>query len=169
LSSVLAALLLQAPPAPFPAVIAPAAEGKLQCYRPDRAKKTCVSLTGYKAAGNGVFDNAAEVSVLGSFVMRSTTKVRVVGDRVCGPMSPADIANATILRDGEPESQAQQGQIKAVLLDTMGATLGKEVCTAYLPAGPDLLAAVYVAGARTESLDEKVIWVSPADGYRVAP
>ena len=32
---------------PLPDPIAPAATGKLQCYEPDRAHKTCNSLAGY--------------------------------------------------------------------------------------------------------------------------
>ena len=43
--------------------IAPAAQGQLQCYTPDVARRTCRSLAAYKSKANGAIDNTAIVLI----------------------------------------------------------------------------------------------------------
>jgi hypothetical protein len=51
----------------------------------------------------------------------------------------------------------------------MSPILGKEICTRYEADGSGLVAKVTIAGADSPAPDQPVKWVSPKDGYTVAP
>jgi len=156
--------------APLPPMLAPAAEGKLQCFMPNTARKTCLSMATYRSTPDGGIDNPVWSALPGTpFVMESVTKVRVFGDKLCGVTTADDIRRSKITRDGQPESAAQQNQVKALLIDAWAALLNKEVCTTVKPDGAGFVAAGYLDGARKDTMDQRFIWVSPNDRYSVAP
>jgi len=51
----------------------------------------------------------------------------------------------------------------------MKGFFGHEICSTYVPADGSLLAKVTVDGASQPTMDQRVIWVSPTDGYKVGP
>jgi hypothetical protein len=53
--------------------ITPAAQGQLQCYTPDVARRTCRSLAAYKSNANGAIDNIAIVLISQSPSISMTT------------------------------------------------------------------------------------------------
>jgi hypothetical protein len=156
---------------PLPAPIAEANAGKWQCYVPDIARKTCQSLGGYKAGKNGAIDNTAIVLIAPQPVitMETVSPVSVKAGRVCGPLRAQDIDAATVRRDGKTLEMQQSAGIKAQMKTALGDMLGREVCTAYLPQNGMLLARGSVDGVEKPELDQPVLWVSPADGFKVGP
>lgn len=144
--------------------------GKLQCYRPDTARKTCGALSGYDFKGATIV-NTADVllSPQPVVVMRTATPVVLKHDAVCGPLRKEDIDSATILINGAvlPEDKAVQArsQIAAAFVNQ----LGHEVCTTYIPDGDKLSARVTLDGVAKPEYTQTVIWVKPEDGYSVGP
>ncbi|HEX4097488.1 MAG TPA: hypothetical protein VHX64_12215 [Caulobacteraceae bacterium] len=80
-----AGLVLAAGPAwaaqPLPEPIAPASQGKSQCYEPDTAAKTCRSIAKYQRGPKGEILNPALVMISAQplIAFASTTKVEVKG------------------------------------------------------------------------------------------
>src|ERR1700742_3677529 len=68
--------------------------GKLQCYGPNIAKKTCAALSGY-TFGSTIM-NQAEVLISNDPVgtMKTNSPVTLRGDAICGVPAKADIDNA---------------------------------------------------------------------------
>ncbi len=52
---------------------------------------------------------------------------------------------------------------------SMQKFFGHEICTAYVADGDHLIAKASVDGAPQPAMDQKVIWVSPTDGFKVQP
>lgn len=151
--------------------IGPAAQGKVQCYKPNTERKTCASTGAYTRRADGGIDNTAVVLVAANplIVMEATSRVTMKGGAVCAPIVAADVDAARFTINGEPAPEDTAAKIKAALKGSMASLLGHEACTAFAPDGAVLRAEVSVDGKREPSMDQRVIWVSPQDGYSVGP
>ncbi|HVC59441.1 MAG TPA: hypothetical protein VND19_03620 [Acetobacteraceae bacterium] len=151
--------------------ITPAAQGQLQCYTPDVARKTCQSLAAYKGGANGAIDNIAIVliSQIPPVVMTTDSPVVIKANQVCGSIRPQDIDAASFTVGGGPADPAQTATLRQQMESAMKGLFGHEICTAYVSAHGSLLATVTVDGVSQPTMDQRVIWVSPTDGYTVSP
>jgi hypothetical protein len=151
--------------------ITPAAQGQLQCYTPDVARRTCRSLAAYKSKANGAIDNTAIVliSQSPSISMTTVSPVVIKANQVCGSIRSRDIDAARFTLDDRPADPAQTATLRQQMQSAMKGFFGHEICTTYVPADGSLLAKVTVDGASQPTMDQKVIWVSPTDGYKVSP
>ena len=152
--------------------LAPALAGQVECYVPNVQRRVCRSIGAYARQSNGVMHNTAIVLISASPLgtMETTGPVQVKGQRVCSTPSPRDVAVARFRIDGKPVEAGRAEALRQDVAGDMKAIFGHEVCTSYAP-GKDgaLVAQVSVDGKRAPKLDLPVLWVSPADGYRVAP
>jgi len=157
--------------APLAAPITPASQGQLQCYEPDTVRKTCQSLAGYKLGTGGVIENVAIVLVSQNPPISMTTNapVSIKATQVCGYIRPADIEAAAFAVSGHPATPSQTARLRQHMQLGMKGLFGHEICTAYVPGGDKLVAKETIDGTPQPSMDQKVIWVSPEDGYKVGP
>jgi hypothetical protein len=169
----LAAVVASALPAhgaSLPDPIAPAAQGQIQCYSPNTARKTCDSIAAYKAGANGAIDNIAVVLISKDplITMEAMSPVEIKADRVCGKIRKQDIDTAKFRVRGQLLDGTQAAPLREQMQRAYMNIFDHEICTAYLDQGGGvLLAKATMDGAPMP--DQKVIWVSPNDGYRVSP
>ncbi len=151
--------------------IAPAAEGKLQCYSPNLVARTCGGIGSFRFAPNGVIETQGEalVSQSPAIIMRSVYQVRIKGRLECTKVRPRDVASASFVVDGRLASPAETAALRSNIQAANSSVIGREACEGYLPDGQALTARMIVDGAPRPDLDRKMIWVSPADGFQVAP
>jgi len=166
----LALLFLAGPAEEFPDPIAPAAQGKLQCHVLDRARHTCQSLASYRPDGKGGFLNTADVLFAHNSpeVMRTVTPVMIRDHAICGRLSRESFEKAQFFVDGRLLDAEMTFELRAAVLEDSDAMLDHEICTRYTQSGDHLVAHATIDGKPDETTME-VIWVSPAEGYRVAP
>ncbi|ANP44682.1 hypothetical protein [Candidatus Viadribacter manganicus] len=152
-------------------VLAPARQGQLQCYEPNVASKTCQSLGGYTFAANGVIDNVAWVLIMPEpvVIMRISSPVVVRNNAICGPLSAADIARATFTIQGAPAGEADTRDIRAGLTEQLAPMLNQESCLTLTADGNGFRADTTIGGVPQPQQTQRVIWIGPNDGYRVAP
>lgn len=157
-------------PAAYPDPLGPAATGQAQCYVPDSTRKTCSSMAYYKARGDGTFDNTAVVLLSSSpvVVMQTITPATVADGAICGKIEADQIAAAALTVNGQSLSSADAAPMLAKISAAMKSIYGRQICTRYIPDGGQLIAKTTMDGA-PQSDGQKVIWVSPNDGYHVAP
>lgn len=149
--------------------LAPAAEGKVQCYSPNTAAKSCVSIGSYLVDAKGVIQNDAVVMVSSSpfVVMTTRSAVTIKGGGDCGVLRPEHITTATFAIEGRPADAEQTKRLRAAMVGTMKPMMGHEVCVYYRPQGEGVLATSTVDGKPRPQMDQRVLWVTPADGWRV--
>jgi hypothetical protein len=154
-----------------PSPIARAEKGDVQCYAPDKVRKTCESTASYKTMPDGKIQNVAIILVglKPVVVMQTVTLVSIKNGQICGPIKQADIDRATYTVDGAPATAKQIEVLHQQMTDSMATLLNADICTTYLPNGDGLTARETVDGVSQPKLDQHVIWVTPADGYKVAP
>ncbi len=152
-------------------VLAPARAGQLQCYEPNVAAKTCQSIGAYAFNANGVIDNTADVLIMPQpvVVMRVISPVTLRGGAICGPLTTTDIEGATFTIDGAAASPEDTQAIKTALTQQLAPMLNVETCISLTPVDGGFRADTAMAGTPRPDLAQRVIWVRPEDGYRVAP
>ena len=165
-----ALLALAAANPAYPDPLAPAASGQVQCYAPTD-HKTCASIAPYTANGDGSFANGATVllSKKPVVVMQTSTPVTIKAGAVCGSVTRDSIAKAALTVNGQAIPADRASPILQQISGSLRGVIDHEICTAYVPDGAGLVAKASMDGKAQPDQDQKVIWVSPSDGYTVAP
>jgi len=151
-------------------VLAPARAGKLQCYQPNVAARTCQSLASYTRNPDGSYRNGATVliSPTAQIVLETSSVVHVVSGAVCGTIARDDVLAGKVFKAGAPI--APDKMLLESIADGYAAAglIGPEICTRYIADGAAMKAEISIAGVPQPDFSTRVIWVSPDDGYRVA-
>ena len=157
--------------ATLPDPIAPAATGKLQCYMPDVAHKTCNSLAGYKIGPDGAIQNTARVLISKSPVitMETISPVAVKAGKVCGVVREQDIENANFTTADHALDVKQVIQLREQMKTAFKPIFNHELCTRYVTDGDGFTANATMDGQALPGGEQHVIWVAPDDHYKVAP
>jgi hypothetical protein len=169
-----AALCLTALPAVAAAPadpLAPARAGKVQCYQPNMIRKTCHSIGAYSFEAGGKIANKAQILIPAQvpLVMTVTSPVVVRGQAVCGALRAQDFATATFTANDQPLTDESTRKLREAVAAAMTSMLGKDVCTTVVGTGDSLRAEASIDGVAKPELTQDMLWVAPADGYRVAP
>ena len=166
-----AGIVCAAPASAQTDVLAPAREGQLQCYVPNAPAKTCQSLAGYSFDAQGGIMSQGDVMVMPQplIVMRVSTPVALRNGAVCGPISPEDLQRATFTIDGVAANETETQNIRAALAQQLAGLLNVDVCTTFTPESGGFRADATFNGAPRPEMTQRVIWVRPDDGWRVAP
>ncbi len=158
--------------AAYAAPLTPAAQGQIQCYVPDTAKKTCMSLAYYVARDDGGFDNRSVVLLNKSPVVTldTTTRVTLKDGAVCGAIRAEDIAAGKVTVGDHLMTPEEASPVLNSITQGLSGIIGHEICTVYVPdASGKLVAQASMDGKRQPEQDQPVLWISPSDGYTVAP
>src|SRR5579872_861686 len=156
-------------PGRLPSPIAPASDGKLQCYGPNTETKSCKALAGYEvAAGGGIVNPMTSLLSTGPRItLRDVTPVRIKSNQVCAVAGRNDFESATFEVEGEPATAAQSAMLKRRLEAAEKRFFGHEICIAYVTVGDEIVAESSVDGVFRPAMNQKVMWVSPDDGFQV--
>src|SRR5262249_29566619 len=129
----------------------------------------------YRAAGKGGIENPASVLINPNpaIVMNTVSPVTIRKGQVCGYLRKADIETAHFTVNGAEADSATSASLRQRVTVLFAPMLDHEICTAYIPkqggAKDELIAKATVDGAPMPGPEQIVIWVSPSDGYKVAP
>lgn len=153
--------------------LAPAANGAMQCYTPNVSAKTCRSMASYTRNPDGSYRNVATVLLAtdNDFTLELATTVTVRAGAVCGTIKREDLMGGTLRINGQmlPADQAAPLLTRiAAGFDSIGM-LESEICTRYTPDGDGLKAEATLNGTPRPDTAQHVIWVTPGEGYKVAP
>jgi hypothetical protein len=149
--------------------IAQATAGQLQCYQPNVASKTCRSIAGYRMTVDGIVNTATVMlSAKPLITMETVTSVEIKKGQVCGKMHAHDFETAKLLMNGGPVSAEIDEALRKQLSAGLQSEFGHEICTAYSADGDGFIAKATDNGVPVPG-KQRLIWVSPGDGYKVAP
>jgi hypothetical protein len=152
--------------------MAPAKRGMLQCQMPNLESKTCFSLSKIRQTSPSTYQFETEilVDVAGVVTASMRSKVFTRGSEICQVMKPADATSATFASEGRPLSTEEAAEYRAKLRADFAAFAGHTICTRIVPGdeGVDTVVGTF-DGRRSPAGDYAMKWVSPSDGWKVAP
>lgn len=168
LLALFAALLADATPA-LPAPISQASAGKAQCYSPDLAHKACASLNTYVVRPDGTIANSATVILekTPAVIMTSVSTASVVNGRICTVLKKDDLLSAQFTVNGAPPDDAELARLRQAILTGWAALIDHTVCVSYVADGSQFVAHTAFDGLPRPNLDQRMMWVSPQDGWKV--
>jgi hypothetical protein len=152
--------------------MAPAKQGMLQCQMPDVLFKTCFSLSKVYQTGPStwMFDTQMLVDLQSPVIASIKDTASVHGSEVCNAASANEVSKFTFSLEGRPLPPAEAANYRAKLGKAYAALTGKMICTEIVPNehGMKMVQAT-IDGKRFPVGDYAMKWVSPKDGWTVAP
>jgi len=152
------------------APLLPAAKGKIQCYSPDPAHKTCKSMTSYRVGPRGDLESIATVLISSGpqVLMETIAPVEIIEGKVCGAISEHDFLGANISIDGRPADMQQTKQYTRQAAGSAKGLIGRYMCTSFVTDADKVKAKISVDNAPRPDMDQQVVWVALDDGYKIA-
>ncbi|MDV3456668.1 hypothetical protein RZN05_06700 [Sphingomonas sp. HF-S4] len=149
--------------------LAPARAGKQQCANPNIEKKTCAAMSSYALNTDGSFESTTTmvVSPQPLITMQVKSKGTVKDGATCGLIRSEDFQAATFAMDGKPADPAMADAIRPQVVASIAPMAGKTGCTRETPDGATAKAEVSIDGVARPEMAQRVLWVSPADGYKL--
>lgn len=149
--------------------LAPARQGKIQCVVPNIEKKLCGAISTYTMRSDGSFDSVTTTMLAPTPLITMQTRVpgTVEKGSVCSPVRKADYEAATFQMDGAPMDEAMASGTKAQVVAALASMDGKKACGTDKPEGDLILAQITLDGVAHPELNQRYIWVDPADGYKI--
>ena len=152
--------------------MAPAKQGMLQCQMPDVLFKTCASLSRVYQTGPSAwsFDGQMIVDPESPVTASFSDTAFVRGSEICKAANAVDVSKWTFTLEGRTLSTAEAARYRTKLQRLYGAFGNKLMCTEIVPneQGMELVRAT-IGGKRFPIGDYAMKWVSPKDGWTVAP
>ena len=173
LSAALGALVSSALPAlaADDGPLAPARDGRGQCFNPNADAKTCVSIAWYGWDAKGFLVNHLDIALPSkdAAVVMTVEKAAVVKDgAVCSPIRVEDIVEAKFTVNGAPADDATTDHLRQLVVTGWAGVDRSLVCTTFTPDGDGFRADETMNGAARPDLTQHVIWIGKDDGWKVA-
>ncbi|RZJ45589.1 MAG: hypothetical protein EON87_07115 [Brevundimonas sp.] len=150
----------------------PGRSGKLQCYGPDIATRTCTAIGAYRFDADGTIWNDArnQINASPQIVLHATGKVYVRDGAECArPENRAEEITRIDLNGVALEGE-QFTTVRRQIADNINLVLGEgEFCSTYAP-NPDgtLKASVTVDGVARPEFESTVLWIEADAGWTLA-
>ena len=147
-------------------ILRPARQGQVQCFQPDIDARTCKIMAAYSFEDDGriVSTTQALMDESGPAVLVVTAPVIVRGKAVCGGLEHLPTARFVVA--GQPATPGQDAGYRLML--SVAPRKG-EICASWVGDGDGYVAHGALDGKPKKDLDQRMIWVEPGEGYRVAP
>jgi hypothetical protein len=135
------------------------------------ARKVCASLSSFKRRADGGIDNTSTVLLAKTPVVLMTTVQDATANigRLCESMTAGDVATAQFQVDGAALDDAKSAQLRAEVTHVFADIIDHMVCTTFVADGSHFVAHLSLDGVPRPAVDQRVMWVNPADGWKVAP
>ena len=170
---VLAALAMAASSAAIPAddVLANINAGRMLCSNPDAETKTCTTIDSYVPAEQGKFADTGElmISETPPITLTTTATVHIEHGAICGLIEKADMLNGKVRLNGSLLPPDRNAAVVAKLAEKFEPMIGKKACETVSLIDGQLLKFGQVERVDIKLPGKPVKWISPDEGYKVAP
>jgi hypothetical protein len=151
--------------------LAPARDGKGQCFQPNAEAKTCASIAWYGWDDKGYLTDHLEIALPSkdaTVVMILDKSAALKDGAVCSPIRVEDIVEAKFTINGAPADDATTDHLRQAVANGWAGVDRTLVCLTFTTDGDGLRAEETMNGAARPDLTQHVIWVGKDDGWKVA-
>ena len=145
--------------------------GHWLCADPDEKAMTCSVIDRLSERADGTLLETGETLLAPdkAITLETTSVVRITADTLCGTVDLADLQTAIVRVDGTALPSDRNAQVLAKISAGFAPMAGKTVCEHLRLDKGQLVNAVQIEQMDRPIPPKPVRWISPADGYRVAP
>jgi hypothetical protein len=149
--------------------LAAANDGKLICVEPQPETKTCNELIRYTVGDDGIVQ-AHTIGALDEdalVIWEGSAPVEIKGGQICDRSRPEDLKHHQVRIQPGTKGLPNAETYKAFLYATVTAMQHHDLCIDFVPDASGVLLKYIFNGAQSTMPDERAIWVSAEDGYKV--
>ena len=145
--------------------------GKILCVNPDNTTRTCSSIISYKPGPNGTLVETGEVLISPDqpITLEIASLGKVEGGAICGAVELADMQKGKLRVNGTPLPSDRNTAALNKLLERMKPMAGRKACEGLRVQNGQLVKYGQVERIDINLPGKPVRWISPSEGYRVAP
>jgi hypothetical protein len=150
--------------------LAPAIAGKIECFNPNEAAKTCDALTIYKLRTDGTFDEFDKMVLIPNPLVTTELKgvAFVQAGMICQKFTSDTLEQATFAIDGKPIDAIQLEALSPALMSGFKTFIGKTSCMRLTANPKGLIAEFEVDGISVERPGQYARWVDADEGYKLS-
>jgi hypothetical protein len=147
-------------------ILSSAHSGQVQCFQPDVFNKTCKIMAAYHFADDGKITSTAQMLMdeTGPAVLVIDAPVEVKDGALCGQLE--NLPKARFVVAGQPATPSQDAAYRLML--SMTPRKG-EICARWVGDGNGYIVHGSLDGKPKRDYDQRMIWVDPSEGFKVAP
>lgn len=152
-------------------ILAQSKSGKVLCSNPDAATKSCSSITTFSTSVEGAVTETTEILLTPDqpLTVTMSTGSQVVGGSYCGVMTMDELRRGQVRLSGQALPADRNALVLQRLEASMGPLAGKKACDVIRVENNGLVKYGQIEGVELKLPRKPVMWVSPDDGYKVAP
>ena len=160
-----------APAAVSDAVFRPTLDGRLECVAPNVEHRTCKAMAIYRRRADGSIELAATslANATPMILMKSVGTVTFTRDGMCASGVRQAFEKAEFTIDGVPASASQTARFRSRVVHFGREATNGLVCDHYVATGDNLMDLPTLDGKPVPEAVQRVLFVSPAEGYSVSP
>jgi hypothetical protein len=151
--------------------LAPAKAGKLWCYEPDSENRTCRSFSRFEWDAAGSIWEEDELTLSANPLV--TMKVRAIstheGVAICQVIVEETFQKAMFMVDGKPATADEDMAFREQYGSRYAPFYGKKFCLEISPYESIFITQVAIDGTPYPSATSRLKWISPDEGYVLAP
>ena len=151
--------------------LAPAKAGKIWCYEPDSENKTCRSFSRFEWDAAGTIWEEDELTLSANPLV--TMKVRAIstheGVAICQVIAEEPFQKAVFMVDGKPATADEDMAYREQYGSRYAPFYGKKFCLEISPYESIFITQVAIDGTPYPSATSRLKWISPDEGYGLAP
>ena len=151
--------------------LAPAKAGKMWCYEPDSENKTCRSFSRFEwdAAGTIWEEDELAFSANPLVTMKVRDFTNVEGIAICQVAKKETFQKAVFMVDGKPATAEEDMTYRERYGNHFASLYGKKFCVEISPYENIFITQVTIDGTPYPSATSRLKWISPDEGYSLAP
>lgn len=157
--------------APETDVLAQARAGRVLCVNPDPKSKTCSTIDTFVIAKDGAVTDVGELLIAADqpLTLEVASTVQIDTALICGSMELADLKAGRVRFEGQPVSPDRNAAVLDVFVERLKPLAGRRVCEVLRLEDGQLRKFGQVGRVDVALPGKPVQWVSPTEGYKVAP
>lgn len=145
----------------------PARAGKIRCIDPDTRARTCATMVRYTVHEDDRFEAVVTgvVSTEPMILIEYQTSGRIEDGAVCSTVRPVDFKSGKLSKDGAPLAPAVETSIRERLMLALQPLAGRKRCYRDKVDGDGIVSDIVIDGLVRADMNQRVLWVSPEDGW----
>lgn len=145
--------------------------GKLLCSNPDVSTKTCSAIVIFSVGDDGDIKETTEMLISPSppITLEMSSPSQIQGSVNCTVLTLPLMQKGRVRVNGAPLPSDQNEAVLSKIIEVMGPMADKRACEELRIEAGQLLKIGQVEGIEVTLPGKPVKWISPEDGFKVAP
>jgi hypothetical protein len=151
--------------------LTPARDGKIECFSPSSEYKTCVVITRYTwdSSGRILAESDFALNANPLISLKMTSEAFLEEGTLCGVLQQQSLDSMTFFKNGVLMNENEAANFRGPMTSRFANIIGRKICEDHAPYGSLIVTQYTIDGSPKPELTNRLKWISPDEGYVLAP